>query len=513
MSDKDLARRTDAEVFFDGVDISTSLRQYLISLTYTDYEENETDDLQIEIEDRDAVWLTKWLNVAIQAAASKPASPSAASPNWAVGDAVIANGRPQYTSYGGGTPGKAVTNYKGNITYLNLKSGVPYPLHVGYLGWFALDQVSKADGKTDSGEESSSSVKGLRIQAALVRKNWKGDGKDQVLECGQFELDSVEAGGPPSIIIIKGTALPFNSQVRQTKKSKAWEAYTLSKIAGEMAAQNGMTVMYESANDPYYARIEQVTMSDIALLSQLCKGAGISLKVSNNIIILFDQATYEQKPSVFTIKKGSGIYTKYKLRTGEADQKYASCRVSYTNPATGKIISGTAYSEDYDPKNKKNQVLEITAKVSSSGEAEALAYKYLRLKNKYEYTAMFTLPGNPALVAGVTVLLTGWGAWDSKYIISEAKHALGSSGYTTQIRLRHVLAAESTPAPAEQSKEIKVGSKVRVKQGAKTYTGGGLASFVYSTVYDVIEVRGDRVVIGIKGQVTAAMKLQDLIPQ
>jgi phage protein D/uncharacterized protein YraI len=585
MSEKDLARRTDAEVYFDGVNISASLRKYLISLTYTDYEENETDDLQIEIEDRDAVWLTKWLNKAIQAAASSPPSAPAgeslykvtaksglrvrsgpgtnykklgllaygtqvhvasisngwasftysgktaylsvnylarvsgnaanttASGSWSIGDAVIANGRPQYTSYGEGTPGKAVTNYKGNITYLNLKSGVPYPICVGYLGWFSLDQVTKAyPGGSSSVVSSSEAVKGLRIQAAFVRKNWEGDGKDKILDCGQFELDSVEAGGPPSTILIKGTALPFNSQIRQTKKSKAWEGYSLSRIANEMASQNGMTVMYESANDPYYARVEQVTMSDIAFLSKLCQMAGISLKVSNNIIILFDQADYEKKASVFTIKRGSGTYTKYKLRTGEADKKYASCRVSYTNPATGSTIQGIAYAEDYDPKNKKNQTLEITAKVSNSGEAKALAQKYLRLKNKYEYTAVFTLPGNPDLVAGTTVKLTGWGTWDGKYIISEAKHSIGSSGYTTQIRLRYALAAGSAPAPAP-AKTIKVGSKVRVKSGAKTYTGGGLAGFVYTTVYDVLQINGDRVVIGLKGQVTAAVKLQDLIPQ
>ena len=36
-------------------------------------------------------------------------------------------------------------------------------------------------------------------------------------------------------------------------------------------------------------------------------------------------------------------------------------------------------------------------------------------------------------------MLTGWGAWDGKYIVSQATHAIGSSGYTTQIKLRRVL--------------------------------------------------------------------------
>ena len=55
-------------------------------------------------------------------------------------------------------------------------------------------------------------------------------------------------------------------------------------------------------------------------------------------------------------------------------------------------------------------------------------------------TASFTLPGNTALVAGVTVMLEDWGGWDGKYIIKQAKHTVyGSGGYTTQTTVRRVL--------------------------------------------------------------------------
>lgn len=63
---------------------------------------------------------------------------------------------------------------------------------------------------------------------------------------------------------------------------------------------------------------------------------------------------------------------------------------------------------------------------------------------------------------------------------------------------------------SSSSSSIKKGDKVRVKNGAKAYDGGGLASFVYSTTYDVLEVSGDRVVIGIGSAVTAAVKMSDL---
>lgn len=54
------------------------------------------------------------------------------------------------------------------------------------------------------------------------------------------------------------------------------------------------------------------------------------------------------------------------------------------------------------------------------------------------------------------------------------------------------------------------GSKVKVNSGAKTYTGGSLASYVYNNTYTVLSLSGARVVIGINGVVTAAVNIADL---
>jgi len=66
------------------------------------------------------------------------------------------------------------------------------------------------------------------------------------------------------------------------------------------------------------------------------------------------------------------------------------------------------------------------------------------------------------------------------------------------------------PAPTPKPAAIKVGSKVKVKAGAKDYNGVQLASFVYARTYSVIQVSGDRVVIGEGKAVTAAVRLKDL---
>ena len=366
MSSRSLARRTKAEVSFGGVNITKSIQPYLLSITYTDNEEDETDDLQIKIQDRDDLWLTHWLDEISQNLSWTPPSD---------------------------------------------KQGV---------------------------SSGSYSERRFAMDVVFVRENWNSDGSDAVLPCGVFELDNISCSGPPNTVCIKGSSIPFSSQLRQTCKSKAWESYTLSGIANEIAGNSGMTCMYESDSDPYYERVEQTGMSDIKFLSQLCHDAGISLKVTNQILVLFDQRKYEALPAIHTIKRYNRSYKTYQLETSAADAQYASCRVSYVNPATGQCIEGIAKADGYAA-NPNSQQLELTAKVETAGEAKALAEKNLRLRNKFCRQARFVLPGDTRLVAGVTVMLQGWGGYDGKYIVKQAVHRLDGSGYTTQITLRMVL--------------------------------------------------------------------------
>ena len=346
VSDKRLARRTSVQVTFDGTDITNDIKPYLLSLSYTDSEEDESDKLQIQLQDRETLWLESWLEEAINATAASR----------------------------------------------------------------------------------------LKISAVITPENWGTGGGS--LPTGSFELDSVEASGPPSEVSIGGVSLGYGSSIRQTKKKKAWENYTLSSIAGEIAGNGGLSCMYEAAKDPFYKRVEQSKETDIKFLKDLCHDAGISLKCTDGQLVLFDQSTYEAKPPVMTIKRGDGSYDTYRLSTEAAETQYGSCHVSYMDAATGSLIEATAKAEGDD--GKSGQCLEITAKVEDAGEAEELAKQHLRLHNKFNRTASFTLAGNTALVAGVTMQLEGFGGWDGKYIIKQAEHSV-SSGYTTTVNMRKVL--------------------------------------------------------------------------
>ena len=144
---------------------------------------------------------------------------------------------------------------------------VSYNGKTAYVSASYIKESGGGGGDASAAAPASASGAGFKISAVFVRENWTGGGRDKVLDCGQFELDSVDASGPPNTITIKATALPYSAQIRQTEKSKAWEAYTLSGIANEMAAANGMTCMFLANSDPSYGRVEQYKQSDIAFLS------------------------------------------------------------------------------------------------------------------------------------------------------------------------------------------------------------------------------------------------------
>lgn len=296
-------------------------------------------------------------------------------------------------------------------------------------------QLSLEDrkGKWVSDWLAQTEAKGTKIEAKIIQEEGK---KKKVLPCGQFQIDNISIGGPPDKVNIKAVSVPQGSKLASEEKTKAWEKIKLSVIAKEIAKANKMDFMFESKTDPQYDRREQSKKTDISFLRELCKDAGISLKVTDRKIVLFDASKYEKMPPIATLKKGKADILSYRFSTKLKDTGYSSCEVTYTDGKTKKTIKGS-FKRKQKSKNKK--VLKINTKVTSKKEADELAKKKLREKNKDETNASLEVVGNPYFVAGTTIKIKGWGLYDGKYIIQSASHSVGSGGYTTSLSLRKVL--------------------------------------------------------------------------
>ena len=439
MSDKKLARRVQLKLKFNGVDVPENINLHLTGATYTDEEEDSTDDLQITYEDRENKLLGNWLEV-------KPTtSKSKKQVEKKVEDEKTLN----YVVQRGDTLWEIASKYLGSGTKYpqiaqenNIKNpNLIYPGQVFKIttGGGASSTVKEKEesekGQGAGGSGGSSGAKPKLVSAVLVQKNWNDTGKDVTLDMGTFEIDSVDMSGPPDKITVKSTSIPYTSKLRMEKKNKAWEKISLKGIGQEIAGKNGLKLMYEASENPTYKRKEQVQTSDIKFLQGLCHAAGMALKVTTLTIVIYDAAEYDKKPAVRTFKKGSGDIISYKMGTKLTDTAYTSCHVSYTDPDSKETIE---YTYTPDSKTGTGQTLEVNEKVNSKAEAIRLAKKRLREKNTQEYTASLKVVGDVSLVAGITVKLKGFQQFDKKYKVTQAKHNL-LDGYTVDLSLKQVL--------------------------------------------------------------------------
>lgn len=275
--------------------------------------------------------------------------------------------------------------------------------------------------------------KGDLIHASFYVENWSGKKSKQMLPCGSFTIDKFDISGPPDVVSLQGQSVPVNSDIKNTKKTKAWKKVNLSKVAMDIAGASGLTCLFESKDDPYYQSIDQIKQSDIVFLQGLCKKEGISLKITHNQLVLFDETVYEAKEPVIKIIKGESNVLTYGFSSDTVDTAYSACQVRYTDPKTNKVLQHT-----HKIPGAKGPTLQVNEKVSSIDEAKRLSQKRLREKNKLENTANFSLVGDIRLVAGVTVIIQGWKSFDGKYIIQSATHNI-IGGYTTDIEITKCL--------------------------------------------------------------------------
>lgn len=324
-----LARRIDLKLQYDSKDISQDISCYVESIGYADNASGQSDDFQLNLEDRAGYWQGDW-----------------------------------------------------------------YP------------------------------DKGARLTVDLIARNWRADADEIKYPCGQFEIDEIELVGKPDKIKIKALSVFVAGALREAR-SKGWESITIKGIAEEMARRHKLELLYDAEHNPVIDRKDQNEESDLSFLQQICTDAGLCLKVTDGKIVIFDEAAYEAKDAALTfVKKDFSAYT----FTSKVTEVYKKCVVTYKHQKKGEKISGSFTAPDVTGTEK---VLKINKKVASVAEAERLAKKKLREKNRGQNTAKVTIKWNPDIAAGSVVEIKEFGKYDGFYMIDKVTHNMRTSGGST----------------------------------------------------------------------------------
>ena len=276
--------------------------------------------------------------------------------------------------------------------------------------------------------------RGDTCKLAFTLQNWQGDNAVESVDFDFFEIDEVSINFPPSTCKIKMTSISGGSDLKSADKSRSWEQVKLSKICSDIAADASHELFYDTNIDPDISRAEQKNESNLAFLHKLCKNHGLILRVSDNKLIIADEQKLENQDSVMTFKVGDAKIISF---SGSAtlSEIYSSAEVEYSHGKKKEKITGK-----FEDKSRGNgKTLKIKKKVSSQGEADNLAKKELRDKNKKEIQVRLSCIGNCAFLAGNVVELDkSFGFFAGNYIVERATWKIGS-GFTCNLDLRKCL--------------------------------------------------------------------------
>ena len=236
--------------------------------------------------------------------------------------------------------------------------------------------------------------------------------------------------------------------MRSERKNQSWEKVTLRKVAEDIATRNNLILLFDCDENPEIDHIEQADQADLEFLLKLCKSHGLSLKVTPEQLIIFDEYKYEQKDALITVYNPAfnindnisekiilTWLTDWDFRNKTRDT-YAKCEVKTQNGKKKETIKG----EFADPKgNSEGRTLHINHQVKDEAEAQRLAKKKLREKNKEKTSGRFSTIGNLNLTAGSTIQIKNFGKFDGKYIIDKVNHSISANDFKTSCEIRKCL--------------------------------------------------------------------------
>lgn len=318
--------------------------------------------------------------------------------------------------------------------------------------------------KPDGGESVKAYLaKGTTTDAGLNRAE---------LYCGRFFVDQSRVMGPPRTFEIRAVSIPLNKPIRKKVKTRAWENKSFKTISLAIAKEASIDLVFESEDDPTYDRVDQSGESDLKFLSRLAEEAGLSMKITDDQLVIFDQAYFEKQQPTQTLTLGESAILSWSFDNVQSET-YRSCTVNYRDPKKKSKSSAGSYTlkekldEDVDPSETLKDKLKddedkrvnpavfsytyvdetvdangqeyvLKKRVKSISEAKRLAKAKLRELNFRRVRGNLTVVGDVTLVAGIVIACKGFGSFDGNFFIEEASHIVTAGGYTTALRLRRV---------------------------------------------------------------------------
>ena len=248
-------------------------------------------------------------------------------------------------------------------------------------------------------------------------------------DAGEYWHSETEIEFAPRRVTIRGVAADFRASATiKAPRTRAWHDTTVDAIVRAVAAEHGLephvAPIYAAAAVPHLDQTE----SDLHLLRRLAAAHDATAKVVGQRLVFAPAAA----PSTATGKPMPEI-------AFTPDTPHSSCRVSYRerprySAVRASWIDYRNAATAHETAGAGKPLLDLADPFPSQAQAAAAAEAALRQHARAGAELELDLPGNPALFAGATLIVSNWDPLaNGRWSITRATHTIAPTGYTTTL--------------------------------------------------------------------------------
>ena len=212
-----------------------------------------------------------------------------------------------------------------------------------------------------------------------------------------------------------------------------------------MAKRNGLGISIQNAPTLKIEKVAQDSTDDCSFLSDLVTRYGMAMKIFNDKLVIFSEATYEEKKAVASLTP-SDVEPDWNWNT-KLVGTYTGVKYQYANSEKNLTFTVEAGSG--------SRILTFNEAADSLAEAAAIALAALNNANKGTTTMKVTLKASHLIIATSVVEIKEWGKLSGKYFVENVAWTVGGGGGCKQtltlrkIETRFTKATKATQAKIE----------------------------------------------------------------
>lgn len=327
----------------------------------------------------------------------------------------------------------------------------PYLLSVSYADFVegeadTLDiQLDNSDGRF-SGEWYP-----LKGQTLVLAFGYAGQ---PLRRTDKFEIDEIEAEGPPDVVTIRAIASGIKHPYR-TREGRAYENTTLRAIAQRVAKRLKLELVGKI--EPIkIRRVTQIQEDDLVFMRRLAGEYGYAFSVKGSKMVFFKRSELRDGAPVLSIARAD--LTRYHVKD-KIMGVVAEAQVAYHDPKTKRLrkykVRDTNRADQRGATSADR--LKLNVRAESEEQAKAKAGAAIEEANIEATQLELTMFGNPRLVAGMNFELLDLGKLGGVYNIVKSRHDMDrSGGYRTEIEAKGVKppAGKTTTAATVKTQRV-----------------------------------------------------------